>query len=129
MRLTRLLTEKEIELVNDYSLKEEKKLKLGDFTSKNNVSPQELENKLGQLEDIEEELGIELIAFFKYLSAKEVFFINDFNEVQRAVVRSIDKKGLIVFEEAFSWGECDFTLYFKDYGKTWALTKEELEHE
>ena len=77
--------------------------------------------------DIEEELGIDLITFFKYLSAKEVFFINDFNEVQKAVVRSIDKKGLIVFEEAFYWGECDFTLYFNDYGKTWALTKEELQ--
>ena len=82
--------------------------------------------KLGQLEDIEEELGIDLITFFKYLSAKEVFFINDFNKIQRAVVRSIIKNGLIVFEKAFSWGECDFTLYFNDYGKTWALTKEEL---
>lgn len=84
-------------------------------------------NKLGEHEDIEEELGIDLVTFFKYLSAKEVFFINDHNEVRKAVVRSIDKKGLIVFEEAFYWGECDFTLYFNDYGKKWALTKEELQ--
>ncbi len=84
-------------------------------------------NKLGEHEDIEEELGIDLVTFFKYLSAKEVFFINDHNEVRKAVVRSIDKKGLIVFEEAFYWGECDFTLYFNEYGKTWALTKEELQ--
>lgn len=83
--------------------------------------------KLEAIEDIEEELGIDLVTFFKYLSAKEVFFINDFNEIQKAVVRSIDKKGLIVFEEAFSWGECDFALYFSEYGKTWALTREELE--
>ena len=83
-------------------------------------------NKLADLEDIEEELGIDLVTFFKYLSAKEVFFTNDFNKIQKAVVRSIHKKGLIVFEKAFSWGECDFTLYFNDYGKSWALTKEEL---
>lgn len=86
----------------------------------------EIYNKLADLEDIEEELGVDLITFFKYLNAKEIFFTNDFNKINRAIVRSIDKKGLIVFEKAFSWGECDFTLYFKDYGKTWALTKEEL---
>lgn len=97
-----------------------------DYLKLPTIDKQAFLNKLGKYEDIEEELGIDLVTFFKYLNAKEVFFINDFNEVQRAVVRSINKKGLIVFEEVFSWGECDFILYFNDYGKTWALTKEEL---
>ena len=61
---------------------------------------QAMANKLSNLEDIEDELGIPLITFFKFLSAEEVFFINDFNEIQRAIVRSIHKKGIIVFEKA-----------------------------
>ena len=82
--------------------------------------------KLGQLEDIEEELGIDLITFFKYLSAEKVFFIDDFGKIQIAIVRAITKEGLQVFQEGFYWGECDFTLPFKEYGKTWALTEGEL---
>lgn len=85
-----------------------------------------LEQELLEYKNIEEELGIDLIIFFKYLSADEVFFINDFKKVEEVIVRSIDKKGIVVFEKGYGWGECDFHLYFKDYGKTWALTKEEL---
>ena len=85
--------------------------------------------KLGQLEDIEEELGIDLITLFKalkngvyyysnsQLTKDSVNLINQFlcsgihNELKYDLITSFERK---IFN-------------FKDYGKTWALAKEELE--
>ena len=83
-------------------------------------------HKLGQLEDIEEEIGIELITLFKALkngiywkddNGKFYYFnlkgsVLDFNE-KMIVDNPIDD----VYGEIF---------LLKEYGKTWALTKEEL---
>ena len=73
--------------------------------------------KLGQLEDIEEELGIDLITFFKiyntyhfYIKGKEYQF----------KIRHYQKHGIMVGTNKPRY------LPFKDYGKTWALTMEEL---
>ena len=81
----------------------------------------EIMNKLGQLEDIEEELGIDLITLFK--AQTNGFYVKTvcgifpvllgewrFNLVKKEVHR-------IKFSSHY---------YFKDYGKTWALKKEEL---
>jgi len=84
--------------------------------------------KLQVIENIEEELGIDLITLFKaltnglygkfYLENGEpniIFNSNKFN--------FIDKEHKC-FDSYFSPHPTH--LYFKDYGKTWALTKEEL---
>lgn len=79
--------------------------------------------KLGQLEDIEDELGIDLITLFKAL--KNGIWIYDTNGI--GMPTYIFKKGL-------SFNYCkqpsiqyyDRLFYLEDYGKTWVLTKEEL---
>lgn len=81
----------------------------------------ELCNKLGPLEDIENELGIDLITLFKAL--------------KNGIYHITSNKNMIGYLDVkWSWciGRCYFktkygSYYFKDYGKTWALTKEELQ--
>ena len=88
-------------------------------------------NKLGQLEDIEEELGIDFITLFKAL--KNGFYHIDKN---KHIYTTKPTKGnggamnfyvcleCIIAEDTFG----DQYIYsLKDYGKVWALTKEELE--
>ena len=78
---------------------------------------QAIYDKLFDLEDIEEELGIDLI---KLLQVQTVgaYFID------------VDKKWIPMTdynEKCFKLMESKiYRFYFKDYGKTWALTKEEL---
>ena len=74
--------------------------------------------KLSQLEDIEEELGIDLVTLFKAL--KEGIYTLGNNEIEPVVLRMFYEEPMLVFET-------DTTeVYLKDYGKTWALTREEL---
>lgn len=73
-------------------------------------------DKLGQLEDIEDELGIDLITLFKALR-QDFVYVRTNSGVEK-------NKGFNI---------CGFTLWSqvklnpKDYGKTWATSKEELE--
>lgn len=90
------------------------------------------EEKLCQLEDIEDELGIDLVTLFKALKngcyAKETFDYMGKEQTQ-----------IIFTEFTYFYYADDIGAYFihirtknhylKDYGKTWALTKEELENE
>ena len=68
---------------------------------------------------------IDLITLFKALK-NEYIFIKQDNEIYKNNVEfsfNKDEKGWYINLEV-----CHFDkLYFKDYGKTWALTKEELE--
>lgn len=79
-------------------------------------------DKLGQLEDIEDELGIDLITLFK--AQTEGFYVKTVCGIFSVLLREwrfdLIKKEIhrITFSDHY---------YFKDYGKTWALTKEELE--
>lgn len=76
-------------------------------------------DKLGQLEDIEEELGIDLITLFKAL--KNGIYTKD-NDLLTFPCLSI--KGNILFTlPSFR------TFELKDYGKTWVLDKKELTSE
>ena len=87
--------------------------------------------KLGQLEDIEEELGINLITLFKAL--KNGFYHIDENKHiyttkptkgNGGAMNFYVCLGCIIAEDTFG----DQYIYsLKDYGKVWALTKEELE--
>ena len=89
--------------------------------------------KLGRYEDIEEELGIDFITLFKAL--KNGFYHIDKN---KHIYTTKPTKGnggsmnfytcleCIIAEDTF--GD-QYIFSLKDYGKTWALTKEELEDE
>ena len=79
--------------------------------------------KLGKLEDIEEELGIDLV---KLLSAKSIFVVecDEIYESQTPFVDCVNKQILLAHYTTITE---DYD--FKDYGKTWAFTKEELKNE
>ena len=93
-------------------------------------------NKLQQLEDIEEEMGIDLITLFKALTngffAKDVTMYHLTGELSEN--QKLDPKylrlnmwyGCIEWENIWNPKDYLHEYYFKDYGKTWALTKEEL---
>lgn len=81
--------------------------------------------ELGKLEDIEEENGIDLITLFKavmngfwWKSPLGFHYVNNYE-----YVIDLEESRLIqLYEENSS------IFYFEDYGKVWALTKEELKN-
>ena len=79
--------------------------------------------KLGVLEDLEEELGIDLIILFKALKQKYVFHEENLK---------IELLGLYIkSDELYLYGFVEDTMHavylrLKDYGKTWTMTKEEF---
>ena len=92
--------------------------------------------KLELLENIEEELGIDLITLFKALKDGQVIVKHivglknpkTFLEAHKIAELLFDGKnyGLWIYDNGY--GD-EFRVYTKDYGKTWALTKEELEND
>ena len=85
-------------------------------------------HKLGQLEDIEDELGIDLLTYFKIKSAKSVYVKELGKDCSEMLVRPSKDSIDVCYKGFVNIPECDSCLQLKDYGKTWALTKEELEH-
>lgn len=87
-------------------------------------------NKLGKLEDIEEEIGIDLIKaveLCKQVNSKKVVYIKD--EWGFYPIKTLDELDIELFSHRLyknNRGMC-VSLDLYDYGKTWALTKEELE--
>ena len=90
---------------------------------------------VGQVEDLKEELGIDLITLVKAIK-EGIYIKNDKGEIvdvsnEPCVLNSYVPTGDWGFE---IWGQCPINFRetftdifrFKDYGKTWALTKEEL---
>ena len=82
--------------------------------------------KLELLEDIEEGLGIDLITLFKALKQKFVFHKE--NVKIELIGVHIKSNELYLFGFAKDTVQAVY-LSLKDYGKTWALTKEELEND
>ena len=80
--------------------------------------------KLQQLEDIEEELGIDLITLFKAL--KDGIYINEDGSVYKDCIKSIE-------HWSDGWGFISnddyIDMLFEDYGISWALTEEVLEND
>lgn len=79
----------------------------------------DLWNKVKAIEDIEEELGIDLITLYKAL--KDGIYCKIENKIEHILAPYLTwhcKKIYI----------CDI-CNLNDYGKTWALTKEDLENE
>ena len=95
-----------------------------------------IEKDLDQLEEyrkIEEELGIDLITLFnidKQLNTKKEIWFKIEDEIEENFrfdsyyIIDLKHKAFVKIE----YEPLDY-LYFKDYGKTWALTKEELEND
>ena len=82
-------------------------------------------DKLDQYETIEEELGIDLITLFKALK-NGIYFENDKQHHIVELNLGISGDYRLSYEIIDGLHE---NVYVKDYGKTWALTKEELENE
>lgn len=80
--------------------------------------------KLGRLEDIEEELGIDLITLFKALTNDVYLYHN------KKLIKCEQAPCLLCFDNEYCLEfQFDYDVeqvYLKDYGKTWALTNEEL---
>ena len=83
----------------------------------------DLVHKLGVLEDLEEEIGIDFITLSKILKQR---FVYNNDQVK------IELLGLhIKSDELYLYGFVEDTahavyLRLKDYGKTWTITKEKL---
>lgn len=87
---------------------------------------------LKQYKTIEEELGIDLITLIKVWNAvlqREYLWTKYNNELDETNDIEIgdDYNGLVFIYFYWDSGK-HLTLYLKDYGKTWAFTKEELEN-
>lgn len=93
-------------------------------------------DKLGQLEDIEEELGIDLMVLFKalkngiYASMYGGKPNNTFNEIIFIEPKSFKlcthtHQTCLYYEWGWPGPEAN-CYYLNDYGKSWALTEEEL---
>ena len=93
-----------------------------ELVKENNASP--IIGKLGQLEDIEEELGVDLLTLIKVF--KDGVYIKINGEIGYIQYVSIFKKRKWrLYSSSTFWGKYDICLV-KDYGKKWSLTKEEL---
>lgn len=76
-------------------------------------------NKLGQLEDIEDKLGIDLFTLFKALENGVFYRDQRDNGIHLGYPQLSGQHISIIGKELI--------LRIKDYGKTWALTRGELE--
>ena len=109
-----------------------RKIEAGFYIAPNINSTDDLKYKLGQLEDIEEEIGIDLIKaveLCKQVNIKKVVYIKD--EWGIYPIKILDELDIeLINHRLYSnyRGIC-LSLDLFDYGKTWALTKEELEND
>lgn len=96
--------------------------------------------KVGQLEDIEAELGIDLRTLLKALRngvyVNNEHFYRGLDEEQNETIQLFEcrlldgLKGIGIIHTSLSKGREVIREYtFEDYGKTWALTREELQNE
>ena len=91
-------------------------------------------DKLGQLEDLEEELGMELKVYHKLMNMlycgkkyPNILYVKDKDTIVQVGILEIDYcKKKIIFYKDKSYNE-DYVYAFIQYGKTFALTREELE--
>lgn len=89
------------------------------------VEEKGLLDKLGELEDIEQELGVDLVTLFKAL--KDDVYVKSPYDVSPES-SALDIRFFKTFGWFFTYRGCGYPRYLiKDYGKTWALTKEELQ--
>lgn len=96
---------------------------LGDkYLPAHNVKNKECVNKLGKLEDIEEKIRIGLVTLFKAFNG--LYYRKD-NEIKFSWHIALVDWTIYILEESVEIGK-GVGLGLTEYGKTWALTKEEL---
>ena len=96
------------------------------------ISDDMIFNKLGKLEDIEEELGIDLIKAIelcKQVNIKKVVYTKD--EWGTYPIKLLDDLDIELFNHRLykNFGGMYVSLDLYEYGQTWALTKEELQND
>ncbi len=89
----------------------------------------DLWNKVKSIEDIEEELGVDITTLFKAL--KNGIFVEEQNTTEKEIVfeeiaLDLNNKVLLFRQPRKEIGK---GRTISRYGKTWALTREELENE
>ena len=95
------------------------------------IAPHRLEHfgegiaKLGQLEDIEEELGIGLVTLFTILRTGGCIWVKNCKGINQWHVESLKQRGLD--KQWYLTYSNNVRVKLKDYGKTWAVTREELD--
>ena len=87
-------------------------------------------DKLGKLEDIEEEIGIDLIKaveLCKQVNSKKVVYTKERWGID--TIKILDELDVELFNHRLykNFGGVYVSLDLKDYGKEWSLTREELE--
>lgn len=82
-------------------------------------------HKLGRLEDIEEELGIDLITLFNILRTGGHIWVKNRKGIHEWHVESLKQRGRD--GQWYLTYSNNVRVRLRDYGKKWALTKEELE--
>lgn len=93
-------------------------------------------DKLGQIEDNEEELGISLDILFKalkngvyYDSGNKIIKFHRGHGLEYINFNVGNKRINLMYINPYGNEHyCEMALDLSDYGKTWALTKEELEN-
>ena len=98
-----------------------------------NIKHKQCVNKLGQLEDIEEELGMELKVYHKLMNMlycgkkyPNILYVKDKDNIVQVGILEIDYcKKKIIFYKDRSYNS-DYVYCFIQYGNTWALDKEEF---
>ena len=94
--------------------------------------------KIGQLEDIEEELGVDIYLYLRMTTGTTVFTkhedlkdIKGYKQLKNGILEQMfEVYSYNVRHKCFCFKVLGATrpiYYLKDYGKTWALTREELE--
>ena len=81
-------------------------------------------NVFKDIENIKEELGVDLITFSKVLKQKFVFNKEKIKVDLLSIFFDFETNKLYMYGYIKGTFE-DARLYAKDYGKTWALTREE----
>ena len=108
--------------------KKDKRTKLGVHTPTYSTNLEKrIYLKLFNLENLEEELGIDLITLFKAL--KEDIYYNDCGKIIKVPVLDISpmRENKFCLECYYDFKK--FRVDTRDYGKTWSLRKEDLEDE
>lgn len=77
--------------------------------------------KLSQLEDIEDELGIDLITLFKLINVEDVYSYGHTNITKNTGQVNIYNKTITIWN-----GSCHQVYPLSEYGKSFTLTKGEL---
>ena len=102
--------------------------------SKQKISNDMIFNKLGKLEDIEEEFGCPLNAIFKALKDRKLVSINTISSEKPEITLGIYKILGLMFDGEnyvlYIYKDNDLTyVYTKDFGKTWMLYDIEVKNE